>query len=140
MVPRNLIRQRGISGIDIPRTPRRSAESQANTLPRPHFPMGQGGIGTADQPPQAPSAPEFGQLHQGGWPLTLPPEPGSGLVPVEEPDFPGLEERSPVGGSEGEDSPEPEDGSEDEWSEDNIEHRPCDVLPASRLEERNPGR
>ena len=88
MVPRNLIRQRGISGIDIPRTPRRAAESQAapesratgsqaDTLPRPHFPMGQGGIGTADQPPQAPSAPEFGQLHQGGWPLTLPPEPGS---------------------------------------------------------------
>ena len=145
MVLRNLSRQRGVSGIDIARTPRREAESQAaiapesiatgsqaNTLLRPHFPMG-GGIGTADQPPQAPSAPEFGQLHQGGWPLTLPPEPGSGLVPVDEPDFPGLEQRSPVGGSEGEDSPEPDDGSEDEWSEDNIELRPCDVLPTYQV-------
>ena len=78
-----------------------------------------GGLGTADEPPMAPSAPEFGQLHQGGWPLTLPPEPGSGLVPVEEPDFPDLEERSPVGGSEGEDDPEPavedDQESEDEW-------------------------
>ena len=77
-----------------------------------------GGIGTADEPLMAPPAPEFGQLHEGGWPLTLPPGPGSGLFPVERPDVPDLErayeERSPVGGSEGEDNPEPEDESEDE--------------------------
>ena len=101
MVPRNLSRHRGVSGIDIARTPRREAESQAdrfpesrttgsqaNTLPRPHFPMG-GGIGTADEPPPPPSAP-FERL-PGGWPLTLPPEPGSGLLPAGRPDFPDLE-------------------------------------------------
>ena len=65
---RNLSRQRGVSQLEFPRAPGRDAGVGANTLPRPHFPMG-GGIGTADEPPMAPSAPEFGQLHQGGSPF-----------------------------------------------------------------------
>ena len=79
-----------------------------------------GGIGTANEPPPAPSAPS--ERLPGGWPLTLPPEPGSGLQSVGPTDFPDLERalHDPTP-DEQEPAVEDEQESESEWSEDNIE-------------------